>query len=304
MGSKVLRYVLAVLVPAVGMAQTPADQAAANQAYDALRAKDYDRAIASFKQAIDQGGEAPQRADLRKDLAYTLLKTGETEAARDQFAEVMRLDPEDDQASLEYAFLCYETQAAGAGAADLRPFAQSSGTTPDVKETAAAAFENVDTASARRDRALAKALQLAPDNFSAHEELARLAEQRDDLALASEHYERAWRLKTDRRDLLIDLARVWKAMNREEDANAALIAGLAGRDAAGVGGGARSAACALSVPFRISRRRWRSIPPISQLQRDVAYQKGEPMPRYCAQHPFCSRGPRKPHPPKTPRPSA
>src|ERR1700677_1908123 len=110
MGSKVLRYVLAALVPAVGIAQTPADQAAANQAYDALRAKDYDRAIASFKQAIDQGGETPQRADLRKDLAYTLLKTGETEAARDQFAEAIRIDPKDDQASLEYAFLCYETR--------------------------------------------------------------------------------------------------------------------------------------------------------------------------------------------------
>src|ERR1700685_4516684 len=102
MGSKLLRFALLVWVPAAGLAQSPADQA-----YEALRGKDYDRAIASFKQAVEL---APQRAELRKDLAYTLLKTGETEAARDQFAEAMRLDPKDDQASLEYAFLCYETK--------------------------------------------------------------------------------------------------------------------------------------------------------------------------------------------------
>ncbi len=228
MGSKVLRYVLAVLVPAVGMAQTPADQAAANQAYDALRAKDYDRAIASFKQAIDQGGEAPQRADLRKDLAYTLLKTGETEAARDQFAEVMRIDPKDDQASLEYAFLCYETRQPVLARRIFDRLRKAPDATPDVKKTAAEAFENVDRPLREGIERWTQALQLAPDNFSAHEELARLAEQHDDLALASEHYERAWRLKIGRRDLLIDLAGVWRAMNREEDANAALIAAWRG----------------------------------------------------------------------------
>ena len=59
-------------------------------------------AIAGFQQAI---ALAPDRASIRKDLAYTLLKTGETEAARDQFAEAMRLDPGDEHAALEYAFL-------------------------------------------------------------------------------------------------------------------------------------------------------------------------------------------------------
>jgi len=36
---------------------------------------------------------------------------------------------------------------------------------------------------------------LDPGNFSAHEELARLAEQRDELELAAEHFEAAWRLR-------------------------------------------------------------------------------------------------------------
>ncbi|HEY6391865.1 MAG TPA: tetratricopeptide repeat protein, partial [Bryobacteraceae bacterium] len=74
----------------------------AQQAYDALRQKNYEQAIAAFQQAI---ALVPNHAAIRKDLAYTLLKTGETEAARDQFAEAMRLDPADQHVALEYAFL-------------------------------------------------------------------------------------------------------------------------------------------------------------------------------------------------------
>ena len=40
---------------------------------------------------------------------------------------------------------------------------------------------------------------MGADNFSAHYELATLAEQRDELELAAEHYEKAWRLIPDRR---------------------------------------------------------------------------------------------------------
>ena len=46
-------------------------------AYDSLRASDYDKAVASFEQAIEA---APSRPSIRKDLAYTLLKIGETDA--------------------------------------------------------------------------------------------------------------------------------------------------------------------------------------------------------------------------------
>src|SRR5213078_2018379 len=78
-----------------------------DQAYAALRAKNYDDAIRNFEQAALF---APARSSIRKDLAYTLLKIGESERARDQFAEAMRLDPADDQIALEYAYLCYETK--------------------------------------------------------------------------------------------------------------------------------------------------------------------------------------------------
>ena len=62
------------------------------RAYEALRARDYDTAIASFLEGIEA---APRRASIHKDLAYTYLKIGENELARDQFGEAMRMDPND-----------------------------------------------------------------------------------------------------------------------------------------------------------------------------------------------------------------
>ena len=64
--------------------------AALDKAYAALRAKDYDSAIARFSEA---SALAPQRVDILKDLAYTYLKIGENELARDRFGEAMKLEP-------------------------------------------------------------------------------------------------------------------------------------------------------------------------------------------------------------------
>ncbi len=185
------------------------------KAYEALRARDYDRAIAGFEQAIRL---APDRASIRKDLAYTLLKTGETEAARDEFGEAVRLDPGDDHAAMEYAFLCYETRQT-AVARRIFDRVRRSG-----NATAERAFENIDRELREGIARWSQAVELAPENFSAHEELARLAEQRDELDLAAVHYEKAWRLRPDRRALLLDLGRVWKAQGRQEEAMAALLA--------------------------------------------------------------------------------
>src|SRR6266403_716710 len=112
-------YVLLILTLAASPAQT------LDQAYEALRAKDYAQAIAGFEHAL---ALAPDRPSVRKDLAYTLLKVGETEAARDQFAAAMRLDPRDDQVALEYAFLCYETHREAAARRIFDRYRQSSAT--------------------------------------------------------------------------------------------------------------------------------------------------------------------------------
>ena len=81
------------LASGLATAQTP-DPAyePLNKAYEALRTRSYDDAIALFLKAIEA---APARPAVRKDLAYTYLKIGENVAAREQFREAMLLDPKD-----------------------------------------------------------------------------------------------------------------------------------------------------------------------------------------------------------------
>ncbi len=209
---------------ALGQTPDPA-YAPLEKAYAALKVKDYDRAVAAFQDAIRL---APERPAMRKDLAYTLLKIGENEAARDQFAEAMRLDPRDDHVALEYAFLCYETKQQ---AIARRIFDRVRRTgEPASARTAADAFENIDRPLREGIERWSKALDMSPDNFSAHEELARLAEQCDEFALAVEHYQKAWALRPDRRSLLVDLGRVFQAMKKNDEANAALLAASRGAE--------------------------------------------------------------------------
>jgi Flp pilus assembly protein TadD len=220
----VIRIILIlVLASAAVNAQNP-DPAYGplQQAYAALREKSYDQAIGGFRQAI---ALAPGRAAIHKDLAYALLKVGENEEARDQFAEAMRLDPADQHVALEYAFLCYETKQQ----AIARRVFDRIRKTGDA--TAEQAYQNIDRPLAEGIARWEKALEASPDNFSAHQELAALAEQRDELALAAVHYEKAWRLKPGERELLLDLGRVWKLEGRTEEANYVLLAASRGEPA-------------------------------------------------------------------------
>ena len=217
-----LSLLLLVSTLAYGQAPDPAYRPL-SKAYQHLQNKQYDEAIDFFLKGIEA---APGRPAIRKDLAYTYLKVGEPEAARDQFAEAMRLDLADFHVALEYAFLCNDTkmQAEARRVFDrIRKIAVAGSRT-----TAEQAFQNIDQPLAAGIERWKKALELAPENFNAHYELAGLAEQRDELALAAEHYARAWQLLPGRKQTLLDLGRVWKAMNRLEDANAALLAASRG----------------------------------------------------------------------------
>jgi tetratricopeptide (TPR) repeat protein len=189
------------------------------KAYDCLRAHDYDAAISAFRQAVDL---APARSSIRKDLAYTYLKTGENELAREQFRVAMEIDPADIEVALEYAFLTNESKQQPEAR---RIFDRIRRTGNAVAEQA---FQNIDGPLAAGIERWKKALTLGPDNFSAHFELATLAEQRGELESAAEHYERAWRILPDRRSVLVDLGRVWVALNCPEDAGAALLAASRG----------------------------------------------------------------------------
>lgn len=197
-----------------------------DEAYAALRAKNYQEAIRGFEQALSL---EPSRASIRKDLAYTLLKIGETEAARDQFAQAVMLDPADDQVALEYAFLCYETKQQVTARRVFDRLRKAG------NPVASEAFQNVDRPLREGIARWTQALELAPDNFSAHEELARLAQQRDELDLAAAQYQAAWKLRPARRDLLMELGRIWMEQGRItpskiEDAHAALLAASRGAE--------------------------------------------------------------------------
>jgi Tfp pilus assembly protein PilF len=192
------------------------------EAYGALAARDYDRAIQGFERAL---AAEPERAAVHTDLAYTLLKIGDNAGAREHFGAAMRMDEANDPVALEYAFLCFD---AGQKAAARRIFDRIR---KRGNPTAEQAFQNIDRPLAAGIVRWSEAVRLEPANFSAHQELARLAEQRDQLSLAAEHYEAAWRLKPDERSLLVALGGLWLALDRPEEAFSALLAASRGPQA-------------------------------------------------------------------------
>ena len=198
----------------------------ADKAYDELRIKRYDAAIIMFRQAI---AEKPGQIALWKDLAYTLLKTGDNEEAREAFGEAMKLVPSDNHVAMEYAFLAFET---GRKPEARRIFDRVRTNAPDLQQrkTAEQAFQNIDQPLAEGIARWTQALAASPGNFSAHQELARLAEERGELALAAEHFLTAWRLKPSYRGLLVSSGRVLKELGRTEEAVAALLAASRGAE--------------------------------------------------------------------------
>lgn len=215
------RLIQFVLLFAAISPLTAADLAYADldAAYSALRLKQYDQAVAAFHKAI---AIAPEKPAVHQDLAYMLLKIGENEAARDEFAEAARLDPANDNAAMEYAFLAYET----------RQKTEARRTFDHIRKkgnaTAEQAFQNIDRPLREGIDRWQQVLSADPGNFSAHQELADLAEQRDELSLAAEHYLAAWKLKPSERELLLHLGRVRQAMGDAPGSFAALLAASRG----------------------------------------------------------------------------
>ena len=199
-------------------------------AFDSLRMRDYDAAIAGFRRAALL---SPQRTDIRKNLAYTLLKTGDSESARPEFGIAMRLDPADFHVALEYAFLCYEAKddAPARKAEARRIFAAVRGNAAadaESRSTAATAFTNIDEPLRAGIERWTQALATSTPTFSAHYELAQLAEERDEIDLAAENYKAAFHLLPARRSVLLELARVEKARGDSQGNIAALIAASRG----------------------------------------------------------------------------
>jgi tetratricopeptide (TPR) repeat protein len=250
---------------------------ALTRAYAELRVKNYDGAVADFTEGIRL---SPHRADIRKDLAYTLLKIGENEAARDQFGEAMRLNPADTHVALEYAFLSFESvdrtshgEAIAGKAVARRIFDRvrhDSAADDASRASAEQAFHNIDGPLEANIERWKQALATGPETFSAHFELAEQAEQRDELELAVEHYRRAWQMLPVRKGVLLDLGRVLVHLNRMDEGNAALLA-------ASRGGEPRAAEFAKGMlpdryPFVYEFRRALELDPHNiELHRELAY---------------------------------
>ncbi len=192
-------------------------------AYKAAAAKDYDRAIALFRKGL---ALQPGAASAHKDFAYTLLKTGETSEARDEFAAAMQLNPADELAATEYAFLSYETQKPIEARRTFNRLRHSANV--QTRKTAEQAFQNIDRPLADGIARWKLALKRSANpeslsTYSAHEELGHLAELRDDLPLAAQQYEICRKLKPNLSELLLILARIWTGLERAEDAHAAVL---------------------------------------------------------------------------------
>jgi tetratricopeptide (TPR) repeat protein len=170
----------------------------------------------------------PAHRNARIDFAYTLLKTGEAAEARDQFLESARRNPDDWRARLESAFLCHETQRV---AEARRTFAEVREEAPEpYRTTASEAFDRVDGALAEGIARWQAAIAERPDSDTVHEELAQLAEARDDWTLAARHYAAAWALKPEKKGLVLALGRVRSAQGDREGARRAFVAAARGGD--------------------------------------------------------------------------
>ena len=221
---------LAAVLAGSSFGQAPPGQTELNSAYKAVADKDYDSAIDLFRQGL---AKQPANAAAHKDLAYTLLRAGENAAARDEFEAALKLNSHDETAALEFAFLAFETKKPIEARRTFDRLRKTGN--PSTRTTAEQAFQNIDRpladGIARWKQAIARSDK--PNDltmFSAHWELAQLAELRDDLPLAAEQYEICRKLKPQLSELLLILARVWRQLNRVEESRAATLAASRSND--------------------------------------------------------------------------
>ena len=195
-----------------------------SQGYKSLAQKDYDAAILAFRSGL---AKQPGNASAHKDLAYTLLKTGDNAEARDEFKAALNLNPTDETAATEYAFLAFETQKPIEARRTFDLLRKSAN--PQTRATAEQAFQNIDRPLAESIMRWREALSRCDkpfdiSMFSAHWELAQVAELRDDLPLAAEQFEICHKLKPTLSEILIILARVYQGLNRRDESSATLLA--------------------------------------------------------------------------------
>jgi Tfp pilus assembly protein PilF len=195
-----------------------AQESAAARAYQAKAERQLERAVALFEEAV---GADPGNLPLRKDFAYTLLAIGKAERARDAFGEVLRRDPQDTYTALEYAFLCHETGRQEEAWILFRTLRNAAN--EDHRATAERTFRSMEAELQSRAARLLEGLARDPDNYSSHLELAGVHRIRNDFGLAAAEYEKAYRLKPQYPEVLLDLAEMRRRHGESEQALAVLL---------------------------------------------------------------------------------
>ncbi|MES1257018.1 MAG: hypothetical protein ABUS51_01255, partial [Acidobacteriota bacterium] len=97
----------------------------------------------------------------------------------------------------------------------------------DLRATAAQAFRNIDDPLGSAIARWQQVLSTSQPTFSALHELAQLAEQRDELALAAASYRAAFRMLPERKSVLLELDDANSALRREL---AYLLLAMSGKD--------------------------------------------------------------------------
>jgi len=182
------------------LAQGPADPVynTLERAYAARGQGALDEAAALFRQAA-QLDDA--RADIRKELAYTLLQVGDTHGSRDAFAAAVRLDPADERTLLELSFLRYETGLPAEALAGFRSLRDSEDAA--VKSTADQTAARIEAELGGSIERWEQAVAGEPSNRSARIELGDLYARRNEAEAAAREYAAAYALPGPNPDELL-----------------------------------------------------------------------------------------------------
>ncbi len=185
-----------------------------------LEIDDLDRAI---EQLEERSAAEPQRADLRKELAYAYLKTGESEQALQAFEGSLEADRANDHTALEIAFLSHETGQQGRAFELFETLADSEDSA--VAVNASATLEKLDDELSIEIERWKQEIERDPLNRSAQLELARLYEKHSEPEQAALRYLAAWALPpgAGHEEILLSLARTRAGSNNADGAAGAWL---------------------------------------------------------------------------------
>lgn len=175
-----------------------------NNAYEDLRRKEYDAAIAKFRRVLAMD---PKRAELHREIAYTCMKMGETEQAIEAFEAYERVRPGEPRNQIELAYLYHQTKREQQALELFRRVSRSK----DVKLAAQArqAYESLEAQMVAEIASGSQAVAADPASDGKRELLAEAYARHNEPGEAIEQYLANRKLKAARYPDLIRLAQLY-----------------------------------------------------------------------------------------------